>query len=116
MSGLSYNYVIRQHQAAVEFYIDRGKESGQQNRQLLERLGKHREEIERTFGAELEWDSAEGRRSCRIRYAVSERGYRDQETWNDIQEQMVDAMVRLERSCVRFPIRTPLQVTSSEDK
>jgi len=102
MSGLSYNYAIRQHEAFIEFYIDRGKESGQENRQLLEILKRHKVQIEDTFGAELEWDASEGRRSCRIRYKVGDSGYRDEEQWDDLQRRMVDAMIRLESSISPF--------------
>jgi hypothetical protein len=35
--GLSYNYVIRQHEAAAELYIDRGGESDEENRRMLQR-------------------------------------------------------------------------------
>ena len=64
--GLSYNYVIRQHEAAAELYIDRGSESDEENRRIFEEIRRHQSSIEASFGGTLEWDCVEGRRACRI--------------------------------------------------
>lgn len=95
MSGLSYNYVIRQHEAAVELYIDRGKGSDEENRRILERLREHKSDIERAFGGALEWDWAEGRRACRVRFTIEKGGYKDADAWGELQDTMVDAMTRM---------------------
>ncbi|MBN1459933.1 MAG: DUF4268 domain-containing protein, partial [Armatimonadetes bacterium] len=95
MSGLSYNYVIRRHEAAVELYIDRGKGSDEENRRILESLRQHKADIEQAFGEALEWDWAEGRRACRVRFTIEKRGYADADGWDELQDIMVDAMTRL---------------------
>ncbi len=93
--GITFNYIVRQHDAHVELYIDRGKDSEEQNKQILETLMASREEIEDKFGGPLEWDSVEGRRSCRIAGPDVSGGYRDEEKWPETQEATIDAMVRL---------------------
>lgn len=65
--GLSFNYTVRQHDAAVELYIDRGKEAEEENKQIFDRLLVSKESIEAAFGEPLEWDKREGRCACRIR-------------------------------------------------
>ncbi|MBI4640244.1 MAG: DUF4268 domain-containing protein [Candidatus Tectomicrobia bacterium] len=95
--GLSYMYAIRQHEASVELYIDRGKESDEENKQILDILASHKDAIESAFGGPLEWESKEGRRACRIWKQIVSGGYRDEERWPEIHDQMIEAMIRLEQ-------------------
>ena len=78
-SGLAYNFTVRQQDCAVELYIDRGKDSDEENRKIFARFLDDKETIERSFGGELEWDQVEGRRGCRIRSWVRTGGYRSPE-------------------------------------
>lgn len=95
-SGLAYNYVVTQHAARVELYIDRGDEL--ENDQLYSRLLEERERIEAGFGEPLDWQSLPGRRACKINFDVAEVGYKDEDEWPELHAKMVDAMIRLERS------------------
>jgi len=106
--GLALNYVIRQHDTQVELYIDRGKDRIKENQQIFEHLVEHKETIESTFGESLEWQSLEGKQASRIRKVISIGGYRDEEKWTEIQEAMVDAMIRLEKAL--RPHITKLQI------
>ncbi len=100
--GLGYNYAVRQHHASAELYIDRGEDSEQENKKIFNELFRHKDEIEGTFGGELEWDSKEGRRGCRIRKTVALGGYRDEDKWPEIQRQMVESMIRLDQALKPF--------------
>ncbi|MCH7977512.1 MAG: DUF4268 domain-containing protein [Acidobacteria bacterium] len=92
-SGLRYSYVIRQRDANVELYIDTGEES--QNKAIYDDLISRKDAIEGVFGGALEWYRLDGKQACRIEKTISLGGYRDQEKWSDIQDEMIDAMVRL---------------------
>ena len=46
----------------------------------------------------MEWDSKEGRRSCRIWKLIPGGGYRDEEQWPEIHRQMIEKMIRLDRA------------------
>jgi hypothetical protein len=97
--GLGYNYAITQHEAYVELYIDRGKESEEENLSIFRQLQESKEEIEKVFGGSLEWQELEDRRACRIRITMSVGGYRDnEEKWPTVYEAMVDSMIRLEKA------------------
>ena len=97
-SGLSYIYAIMKDEGIVELYIDRGKESGEENRAIFDRLFENKNEIEKVFEGPLEWDRTEGNRSCKIRKRI-EGGYRENlENWPSIQDSMIDAMIRLEKA------------------
>ena len=100
--GLGFNYAIRQTEGQVELYIDRGKEGEEENQKIFDQLNSHKQEVESSFGETLEWQPLEGKRACRIRKIITIGGYRDDEKWPEIYEQMVDAMVRLEKSIGPF--------------
>ena len=96
-TGLGLGYVIQQHTSDIELYIDRGREAGSENEEILDGLEKSKEVIEEAFGESLEWQRLEGKRACRIGKRFSLGGYRDdEERWPEIQEAMIDGMIRLE--------------------
>lgn len=94
-SGLQFSYVIRQHEANVELFIDRGHAA--ENEAISRALAACQEDIEAGFGESLEWYMVPGVRSCRIKRQIDVGGYRDEEKWPEIHEAMIDAMIRLER-------------------
>jgi hypothetical protein len=95
---MNYNYVIRKHESYVELYIDRGKESEKENKEIFDILESSKNQIESIFGEPLEWQRLEGRRACRIKKEFSIGGYRDEEKWEEIQNAMIDAMIRFEKA------------------
>lgn len=94
--GLGYSYVTREHDGAVELYIDRGPGSDDENLSILTALKANRESIEPAFGGPLDWQEIPGKRACRIKAMVSAQGYRDEESWPETWVAMADAMTRLE--------------------
>ena len=95
-TGLGYNYAIRQHDAQVELYIDRGKDSADENKSIFDALAQSKGAVEETFGQPLEWQRLDAKRASRIRYRVDLGGYRDESRWQEVHEAMIDAMIRLE--------------------
>jgi hypothetical protein len=96
--GLSFNYAVRQHDAQVELYIDRGPDRDAENKEIFDQLVEHKAAIESTFGGALEWQRLEGKRACRIRKEIKAGGYRDEEKWPEIHQAMIEAMIRLEEA------------------
>lgn len=97
-SGLAYNYVVWEHEAAAELYIDRGKDADAENKAIFDALKAKKEEIESAFGGELEWQRLDNKRACRIRKSVEGGGFRDGGKSATVYPAMVDAMTRLERA------------------
>jgi hypothetical protein len=95
-SGIEYSYTVREHDCAVELYIDRGPGSDDENLRILQALREKRSEIETAFGGKLDWQEMSGRRACRIRAQVAPQGYRDEAEWPATWTAMADAMVMLE--------------------
>ncbi len=100
--GLSFNYVIRQHDGKVELYIDRGKDSEDENKKIFDDFYSNKAEIEHVFGDLLNWERLDTKRACRISRSITDGGYRDPTKWDEIHEAMIDAMCRLDKSLRPF--------------
>lgn len=97
--GINYNYNVTQSGRTAELYIDRGRDSDEENKALFDQLSASREKIELAFGEALAWETLEGKRACRVRSALNDGGYRlAEEDWPRLHETQIDAMVRLERA------------------
>ena len=96
--GLSYNYVIRRNDGDVELYIDRGKEGEDENKATFDRLAESKDTVEAACGESLDWQRLDGKRACRIKRNIALGGYRDESRWPEIQDAMIDAMIRLEKA------------------
>ena len=98
VQGLAFNYAVRQHDAQVELYIDRDKETGEGNRTILDKLQANKDSIEKEFGNPLLWETLDEKRACRIRYIANVGGWQDEEKWPQAHETLVNAMIRLEKA------------------
>lgn len=92
--GLYFKYILGREGARVELYIDR--EDVVWNKQTFNSLLQHKTEIEALFGSPLNWESLPNRRASCIRYIVSVYSFKDHDHWDHLQDQMIDAMIRLE--------------------
>jgi len=97
-SGLGFNYAVRQHDAQIELYINRDRETGEGNKEIFNQLYEKKEQIERDFGASLEWEKLEQKKACRIRKRIEGGGYKDEDKWDDIHEQMINTMIKFEKA------------------
>lgn len=96
--GINLNYAVRQHDSQAELYIDRGTDCDTENRHIFDQLIEQKNIIEEAFGASLEWEALEGKRACRIKYAV-DGGYKsDPEEWDEIQDRLIGIMNRLAKA------------------
>jgi len=96
--GLVFSYIILKHEAAVELYIDRGKESQSDNKAIFDALAKSKNAIEKAFGSPLEWMRLEAKRASRIKKMIPGGGLDDEEKWPETQTGMVDTMLRFEKA------------------
>jgi hypothetical protein len=97
--GLNFNYVIGKETGKVELYIDRGADQDEANKRIFDRLHALRAEIEKAFGGGLSWQRLDGKQACRIGHTLTAGGWRSEESqWPQVQDAMIDAMIRLERA------------------
>ena len=97
--GLMYIYAILKDWASVELYIDRGNK--EQNKRIFDQLFNKKQEIEEAFGEPLVWERLDNRRACRIRRDYKGIGWKDEDKWEELQDKMIDAMIRLEKAFKR---------------
>lgn len=95
-TGLSYNYVIGMNVARVELYIDRGE--SEWNKRVYNILFQHKEEIESLFSKGLEWQLLPNKRACRIQFVFPNIGLNDEDHWDELQDQLIEAMMRFEKA------------------
>lgn len=92
--GMAYGYNVLMDQGRVDLYINnKDKDS---NKEEFQALYQHKTEIEELFGGPLEWQLMANRKASRIRYTVTKYGVQDTDHWNEFQDLLIDAMIRLE--------------------
>lgn len=94
--GITFNYHVRQHDASIGLYIDRGKDGDEENLRIFGALYQMKTEVENAFGEVLEWNPLDTRRACWIGWQTLIGGYRDEEKSEEVQLVLVDAMIRFE--------------------
>ena len=97
-SGVTFNYLIVTDYASVELYIDHDHETGAKNKAIFDALAAQKEAIEREFGGPLEWERLDDKRASRIRKRFTDGSLADPETWPQLQDEMIDAMIRLDKA------------------
>jgi hypothetical protein len=101
ISGVVFCYVVSSHGSRVELYIGRG--DAESNKRMFDELFSHKEQIEEAFGESLIWQRLDQKRASRISYGMTVGGYKDvEDNWQTIQEAMIDAMARFEKSLAPF--------------
>jgi len=97
-SGMGWSYAITMDKGSVELFINRGPDKKDETDKIYERISEDRDKIENEFGEPLIWDRVEGRRVCRIKSISEIGGLKDTDSWDQIQEDMIDRMTRLEKA------------------
>lgn len=96
MRSMTYCYHVFWEISRVNLYINDG--SKEWNKEQFSVLYKHKDEIEARFGGPLEWQLLPNRKASRIKYEISDYGVKDRDRWSDLQDQLIDAMIRLEKA------------------
>jgi len=93
----TWAYVFSSTGPRVEFYIDNS--SGPEAvKQLYDRLHAERAGIEGRFQGPLDWERLDTKRASRVKFDVPAGSLDDLTTWPALQDQMIDAMIRLEQA------------------
>jgi len=94
--GLTYAYVVRKNDAQIELYIDNGEQTA--NKKMFDALFINKDTIENIFGGKLDWQRLNDKRASRICYAIQNYGLSETAHWPELQDLMIDAMIRFERA------------------
>lgn len=96
--GLIYSYIINQKFGAIELFIDQFGQYAELNRNIHHILNAERESIEKEFGDSLEWEHLEKRKAMIIRKKYFASNLKKAATWDELQNQMIDGMIKLEKA------------------
>ena len=70
-----------------------------ENKKAIELHKKNKGKIESVFGSALEWGRCDNLKKSFITKRITKGGYRsERETWSDIHEQMIEAMIKFEKA------------------
>lgn len=101
LSGCPYNLIFLQKELRVELWISRGVT--EENKYLFDLLSQSKQDIEHTFGAELEWMRLDEKKSCRIQFSTKADGF-NKDTWPQAVAWHLEQMTKLEKA-----LKGPLQ-------
>jgi len=100
VSGVHFSYSIRQHDAASHLILESEKKK---NKAAFDFLKQRQDDIEKSFGGSLEWSRCDELKKSHIGVTLSIGGYRnDPSEWPDIQNEMIDSMIRLAGALSEF--------------
>lgn len=94
-SGLGFQFVIHEHDGLVLFAINRTTRG--ENKEIFDKLSTLKDEVESKFAEKLEWRRGDEIKASSIGKTITIGGYRDEDKRSEMQDAMIDAMIRLER-------------------
>lgn len=94
ISGLSYQFVITMTYASVLMNFGRGLT--EENKALFDMLSSHKREVEDKFGASLNWERLDDKKSSRISYILPGVNYFVKEEWPKIISFLIEYINKLE--------------------
>ena len=98
-SGLKFSYVVNMDCGSIELFIDLGKGKDTKNKAIFDALYAQKDSIEKEFRGPLKWQRLDKKRACRIISKwTREGGLASPGKWPNLQEWMIDAMIRFERA------------------
>jgi len=95
-ADIEFQYRIRLDGGEVALRIRR--DNVEESKRIFDSLAAKRDAIEQTFGDALRWERRDDVQKSTIGYVLPPGGLRDQDRWPEIQDRMIDAMVRLEKA------------------
>lgn len=93
VSGIPFSFVITKKYASVEMSIYAGTK--EENKEIYDRLYEVKEDIEKDFGQELEWERLDDKKTCRITSRLYDVDCTNIDDWNKMIKFQCDAMPRL---------------------
>lgn len=94
--GIMWDFIVMKKTSRTELFLCHS--DSETNKSRYDKLQTHKDEIEQIFGESLNWDFNKERKQQYIRTICPIGGLDDEEKWDGIQEDLVDRLVRLEKS------------------
>ena len=98
LRGVGYNCAVGKSSAQAEIYIDRGKDTPEENKQIFDALEKNKYSIEKNFGKKLLWEPLPESRACRIKAVIDSGGWKNEDDWENIHNQLIEYCINMKKS------------------
>ena len=98
LRGVNYNCVVHKSSAQSEIYIDRGKESPSENKEIFDLLESKKKQIEKDFGESIEWEPLPDSRACRIKKVLEIAGWQEEEKWDEVHEKLIEICIKMKKA------------------
>jgi hypothetical protein len=93
-SGLAYNFVITSNYARIELWINKGAQ--EDNKEIFDSIYKFKDEIESSFGDQLDWQRRDDGKGSRIAYWLRDVNVFNEEDWPEMINFLTSNMVKFE--------------------
>ena len=95
VSGCGYNLIFSNNHARVELYLTRSE--ALENKWIFDQLERRKQEIEKRFGSELDWQRLSDKKASRICQAQPFDGF-NEENWPEMIQWLCQQIVKLEEA------------------
>lgn len=96
MAGVNLNAVVSQKFVRSEIFINRGDKA--ENKRVFDLFANRKRDIEEGFGDRLTWERMDDKVTSRVKYQRDDVDPFDSADWQEINEFLGDAIVRMERT------------------
>jgi hypothetical protein len=96
-AGISFVYYIKMNEGAV--FVSVGSDDPAENKRMFDYFRGHKDQIEKEFGAKLDWERMDGMKTSVIYFTAINKGLSaDEKEWPEIQDAMIQRMDRLAKT------------------
>lgn len=96
ISAVRYLFLLLANEIRIELNIN--TDNKDKNKEIFDNIIKNRDEIETIFGNKLNWERKDLIQTSKINYTITDRDWSDESKWDELHEEMVDAMIRFEEA------------------
>ncbi len=94
--GFALGYTISMDWGSVDLYIDAGSKAA--NKAFFDKLYAQKAAVEAEAGMVLDWLRLDNKRASKVTKRFDSGGLDDRESWPALQDQMIEAMIRLDKA------------------
>ncbi len=95
VGGININLVVSRSYARVEIYINKGVA---QNKEVFDYFFKQKEQIEKDFGAPLDWARMDDKVTCRIKWQLDNVSLFEEADHKKMTDFLIDGLVRMKKA------------------
>lgn len=100
ISGVHFSFLITKDYAGVELGISGGTQ--EENKKIFDYFYKNKEEIENSFGKEMDWERLDDKKMSRIASKLHGVSIYNKEDWDEMMVFLTETMIKFERALRKY--------------